>query len=61
MITIKLTPIQAKILFNTIDGAADAGACVGGNTPTETEAYETIMRKLLVYHNKWKNVQLEKG
>jgi hypothetical protein len=60
-VTLKLTPIQAKVLFNTVDGAADAGACEGGNTPQEAEALTDIMSKLLKQHGKWRDTQLTKG
>lgn len=61
MITLKLTPIQAKVLFNCVDGAADAGACKDGNTRQEARAYDEIMTKLLAKHEEWKSVQLDKG
>lgn len=58
-ISITLTPVQARILYNTIDGASDAGACEDGNTPQEAEALEEISGKLLRHYSKWKGVHLE--
>lgn len=53
LITLKLTPKQAKILWQTIDGAADAGACEGGLTKDEAEALGTIIKKLMKTHALW--------
>lgn len=58
-LTISLTPAEAKIVFNTLDGQADAGACEGGNTEQESEALNSVMHKLLAKHSKWRNVILE--
>ncbi len=56
---IDLTPIQAKVLFNTIDGASDAGSCDDGCTKQELRAMAQIMDKLLRQHDAWKSVKLE--
>jgi hypothetical protein len=61
LITIKLTPIQAKVLWNTVDGASDAGACEGGCTPQEARALNAISDKLIKHHDKWKSVRLDQG
>jgi glycerate-2-kinase len=61
VITLRLTPAQAKILFNTVDGAADAGACVGGNTKQEARALESISHKLLAQHDAWRDTKIQKG
>lgn len=61
MIKLTLTPTQAKILFNVVDGASDAGACEGGCTPQEQRALGQIMTKLLDRHDAWKDVRLDKG
>lgn len=61
LITLKLTPTEAKILWNVVDGASDAGACDGGNTEQETDALSDISSKLLKQHSKWKDVPLDKG
>lgn len=60
-IIIRLTPIQAKILFNTVDGAADAGACSDGNTPQEARALQAISAKLLNCIDQWGKQSLDKG
>lgn len=54
LIRLVLTPRQALILWQTIDGAADAGACDGGLLPHESRALEQINAKLLDQHAKWK-------
>lgn len=56
-ITITLTPYQAKILWGVVDGAADAGACEGGNTQQETDALIAVTDKLLDHHEKWKDAE----
>lgn len=53
-VALKLTPRQARILFNTVDGAADAGACADGLTPDESRALQQVMTKLLAQHDRWK-------
>lgn len=60
MITLKLTPIQAKVVFNTLDGQGDAGACEGGNTKTEARAIEDVMTKLLKHHDDWRGADIIK-
>lgn len=60
-ITITLTPIQAKILWNTIDGALDAGACEDGCTEQESTALEQINDKLIKHLEKWKTIRLIAG
>lgn len=60
-IKIELTAIQAKILFNIIDGAADAGACDDGLTKQEQRALEQISHKLLSRHGDWKHIKLQAG
>lgn len=59
MVTLKLTPIQAKILFNTIDGAADAGSCEGGCTQQELQALGAITKKLIAASDLWRGVKLD--
>lgn len=54
-ITLKLTPLQARILWGVVDGAADAGACDGGLEPHEATALNQITDKLLRHHSKWKS------
>lgn len=54
IITIKLTPLQALVLWQIIDGAADAGACEDGLRPYEAKALEAVTDKLLSQHDKWK-------
>lgn len=50
MVTIRLSPEHASILFLNIDGWMDAGACEGGLEPREREvlgnACDQIMRGL---------------
>lgn len=58
-VSLTLTPEQAKILFNCIDGAADAGACEGGNTQQETRALQEVSEKLRRQQAKWLNTRLE--
>lgn len=58
-ITITLTPVQAKVLFNTIDGAADAGSCADGCTPQELEALADISQKLLQKRANWITTKLK--
>lgn len=53
-VNLRLTPLQARILWNIIDGAADAGACADGLTAEESEACHQITMKLLKHHDKWK-------
>lgn len=48
-IILKLTPRQAKLLWDIIDGAADAGACDDGLTPIERRGLDQIMTKLLPF------------
>jgi|GEM_PF-4308286 len=57
-ITLKLTPLQARILWGVVDGAADAGACDGGLEPFEADALNQITDKLLRSHDKWKKCPL---
>lgn len=57
---IELTAIQAKVLFNTIDGAADAGSCADGCTKQELAALGQIMNKLLKQKDEWINTKLDK-
>jgi len=58
---IEITPIQAKVLFNTVDGASDAGSCKDGCTKQELRALQQIMEKLLAHHAEWKNIRLDPG
>jgi len=60
-ITLRLTPVQARVLWNVVDGAADAGACKGGNTRQEADALTRISGKLLDQHDRWKGVKLQQG
>lgn len=60
-ITLKLTAIQAKVLFNTVDGAADAGSCKDGCTKQELRAMDQITVKLLKVKDEWINIMLDKG
>lgn len=60
-IRIELTAIQAKVLFNTIDGAADAGSCEGGCTKQELAAMQQISMKLLDKRADWSHVKLVAG
>lgn len=53
-VTLKLTPRQARVLWQTIDGAQDAGACKDGLEPEERRALSAIDDKLLAQHSKWK-------
>lgn len=48
-VTLKLTERQALLLWNIIDGAADAGACEGGLTPDEQSLLSDISEKLLPF------------
>lgn len=61
VVTLKLTAIQAKVLFAIVDGQADAGACVGGNTKQEARAIQQITSKLLDKIDIWSSVKLEGG
>ncbi len=54
-ITLSLTPYQAKILWGVVDGAADAGACQGGNSERETAALVRIGDLLINNRAKWKD------
>lgn len=49
-IVIRLTPDQARLLAQNIDGLMDAGACEGGLTEAENKAlrkaYDQIMKQL---------------
>lgn len=56
---LKLSPTEAKILFNTVDGAADAGACRDGNTQQEQDVMESIMQKLQRHSAKWRDTILD--
>ena len=58
-VRLDLTPIQARIVFNVLDGQVDAGACEGGNTPQERRALGEVMDKLLKNHAQWKHVRLD--
>jgi hypothetical protein len=60
-VSLSLTPIQAKVLFNTVDGASDAGACEGGLTKQEQSALASVMDKLISQHDRWKAVRLDDG
>lgn len=53
-INIKLTPRQALVLFNVIDGACDAGACDDGLYADEARALQAVSDKLLKHHALWK-------
>jgi hypothetical protein len=53
-IKLTLTAIQARILWETVDGAADAGACDGGLTKQEQNALQQITTKLLAQRDKWR-------
>lgn len=46
-VILKLTPRQAKLLWDIIDGASDAGACEDGLTPLERRGLDQISTKLL--------------
>lgn len=59
-VNIKLTPRQALVLFNIIDGAADAGACDDGLYPDEARALQQVQDKLLAQHTLWKSVSYRK-
>lgn len=60
-IKIELTAIQAKVLFNTVDGAADAGSCADGCTKQELRALGAITTKLLAIRTEWISTKLDKG
>ena len=60
-ITISLTPAQAKVIYNVIDGALDAGACEGGNTAQEQRALAAVSMKLLDKRDLWRGVKLQEG
>ncbi len=47
MYTLTLTAAQVKVLWNTIDGALDAGACEDGLTKSESRSLSAIMNKML--------------
>lgn len=59
-IDIKLTPRQALVLFNILDGAADAGACDDGLYPDEARALQQVQDKLLTQHALWKDASYRK-
>jgi len=46
-ITLRLTPYQRKVLSEIVDGAADAGACKGGLSPSESKALLSIHMRLI--------------
>jgi hypothetical protein len=52
-ITIRLTPRQARVLFEIVDGAADAGACEGGLTKDESRALGSVTEKLMAERALW--------
>lgn len=60
-ITLKLTPIQAHIVWNVVDGQADAGSCEGGNTAQEQRALDQVSTKLLAVRDQWIHVKLKEG
>jgi len=60
-VTLKLTPAQAKVVYNVIDGQLDAGACEGGNTEEESEALSRVADMLLKQRDKWKSIKLQAG
>lgn len=60
-VTIKLTPYQARVLWNVIDGAADAGACEGGLDEGEANALEEVSEKSLSKHRLWAYALCTKG
>lgn len=57
-ITLTLTPEEAKVVYNTCDGQADAGACKGGNTPVEGDALVSVMNKLDKHRAKWRDADI---
>jgi len=48
-VVLKLTPRQAKLLWDIVDGAADAGACDDGLTAQEQRTLSQISDKLLPF------------
>lgn len=48
-VILKLTPRQAKLVWDILDGAADAGACADGLTPMERRTIEQVTNKLLPF------------
>lgn len=58
-IKIELTPTQAKVIWNLVDGQADAGACADGNTAKEARALQQITMKLIPHLELFKGVSLE--
>lgn len=52
-ITLKLTPRQAHTVWSALDGQLDAGACVDGNTPEETEDLIDATDQLYRQGKKW--------
>lgn len=46
-VTLRLTPKQARILWQIVDGAQDAGACAGGLTQEEQDALEVVVTQIL--------------
>lgn len=59
-IKVELTAIQAKVVFNTLDGAADAGSCPDGCTKQELRAMNEVMTKLLGQRDHWINTRLDR-
>lgn len=59
-INIKLTPRQALVMFNILDGAADAGACDDGLYQDEARAIQQVLDKLLTQYMLWKDASYRK-
>lgn len=55
MIKLTLTPLEAAMIWNLVDGQSDAGACEGGNTPSETKALHSLSDKLSSHIGKFRD------
>ena len=55
MVTLKLTPAQARVVWATLDGQLDAGACKDGNTEFESNALNEVVGHLYKQLDKWKS------
>lgn len=53
MITLKLTPRQAAMIYRLFDMQLDTGCCEGGNTRTETATMRQLTGKLLELKPRW--------
>ena len=48
-VNLKLTPRQAKLLWDTLDGALDAGSCKDGLSSVEKQGMRQILEKLIPF------------